>query len=80
LATLEDPITGVFKTAEKTLSADLTKLSASITDQINQINAFQQNLYQQLSKSDAAIYSLTAQVDFFTQLFQTQNANLMGGA
>jgi flagellar hook-associated protein 2 len=80
LATLEDPTSGAFPTAENTLSTDLTKLSSGITDQINQINAFQQNLYQQLSASDAAIYTLTSQADFFTQLFQTENANLNGGA
>ncbi len=77
---LEDPISGTLKSEENSLSKDLTSLNAKISDQITQINQFQHNLYIQLSSSDAAIFSLTEQQTFFTQLFQTQTANLMGGA
>jgi flagellar hook-associated protein 2 len=77
--TLEDPSTGILKSAEKASSTNLTNLNAKISDQVNQINLFQRNLYNQLAASDAAIFSLTEQQTFFTQLFQTQTANLMGG-
>lgn len=79
LATLEDPTTGAFKSEERSISSTLTSLQSKIADQVNQINQFQMNLYDQLAKSDAAVYSLSSQADFFTQLFQTQTANLMGG-
>ncbi len=79
LNSMEDPITGALKTAEKTITQDLSTLATQIPDQVSQINTFQQNLYQQLSQSDAAVYSLSSQSDFFTQLFQTENANLTGG-
>lgn len=79
LDTLEDPLTGAFKSEENTISNTLTSLQSKITEQVNQVNQFQQNLYNQLAKSDAAVYSLSSQADFFTQLFQTETANLMGG-
>lgn len=76
---LEDPISGALKIAENTLTATLTSLQTKITEQVSQINQYQQTLYDQLAKSDAAVYSLSSQAEFFTQLFQTQTANLMGG-
>ena len=79
LSSLEDPLTGAIKTEETSISNTLTSLQSKITDQINQVNQFQQNLYNQLAQSDAAVYSLSSQADFFTQLFQTQTANLMAG-
>lgn len=79
LNTLEDPSTGIIKTTENTLNANLTKIASQISDQIAQVNQFQQNLYNQLSASDAAIFTLTDQESFFQNMFQTQNANLMGG-
>lgn len=77
---LEDPSIGILKSAENTSSKNLATLTAKISDQITQINQFQQNLYNQLASSDAAIFSLTQTQTFFTQLFQTQTANLMAGA
>ena len=76
---LEDPSTGILKSAENASSKNLTELTAKISDQITQVNLFQHNLYNQLAASDAAIFGLTEQQTFFTQLFQTQTANLMGG-
>lgn len=76
---LEDPTTGILKSAENASSKNLATLTAKISDQVNQVNLFQQNLYNQLAASDAAIFSLTEQQTFFTQLFQTQTANLMSG-
>ena len=76
---LEDPTTGIFKTAESSLSSEITALNGKIADQISAVNQFQQNLYDQLAQSDAAIFSLSSQNMFFQQMFQTQTANLMGG-
>ncbi len=77
---LEDATTGSLKSEESSISKDLTTLTAKISDQVTQINQQQQNLYNQLSASDAVIFSLSDQQTFFTELFQTQTANLMGGA
>jgi flagellar hook-associated protein 2 len=79
LDSLEDPITGSIKSAENVLSKSLSSLQSKINDQVAQINQFQQNLYDQLAKSDAAVYSLDSQVQFFTQMFATQNANAIAG-
>ena len=76
---LEDPITGAIKNEESVISKSLTSTQSKITEQVNLVNQFQHNLYDQLAHSDAAVYSLSSQADFFTQLFQTQTANLMGG-
>lgn len=76
---LEDPTTGSLKSEENSVSQDLTSLNAKISDQVTQINQQQQTLYNQLSASDAVIFGLSDQQTFFTELFQTQTANLMGG-
>lgn len=76
---LEDPNSGNLTSEENAITATLKSLNLKISDQIDQINQFQQNLYNQLAASDAAIFSLTQQQTFFTQLFQTQTANLIGG-
>ncbi len=76
---LEDPINGSLKNAESILSKTSISLRSKINDQVAQVNLFQENLYKQLAKSDAATYSLSAQAEFFTQLFQTQTANRNGG-
>jgi len=76
---LEDANSGSLTSEENAISATLKSLTSKISDQIDQINQFQQNLYNQLAASDAAIFSLTQQQTFFTQLFQTQTANLIGG-
>jgi flagellar hook-associated protein 2 len=79
LNSLEDPNTGIIKSAENRLNDNLTTIASQISDQIALVNQFQQNLYNQLSASDAAIFTLTNQESFFQNMFQTQNANLIGG-
>lgn len=73
LNSLEDPTVGAVKQEESSISKDLTQLNASIGDQENQINQFQQNLVDQLSQSDATIATLQSQVTFFQGLFQIEN-------
>lgn len=78
--TLEDNNTGILKQTEKNLNTQITKLNSSIADQISQVNAMQQRLYDHLAQSDALAYSITSQSDFLQQMFQQMTANLIGGA
>jgi len=78
--TLEDSNTGILKQTEKNLNDQVTKLTSSIADQVRQVNAMQQRLYDQLAQSDALVYRITSQSDFLQQMFQQMTANLIGGA
>ncbi len=70
---LEDPVSGFIKTEEQQISTGLTTLSSSISSEVDKINSFQQNLLQQLSTSDAAIYQLQSQQTLYAGLFNTNS-------
>jgi flagellar hook-associated protein 2 len=70
---LEDPIKGSIKLEAQQISTNLTDLNNQINDEVDKINLFQQNLLQQLSQSDAAIYQLENQATFFQGLFNYNN-------
>lgn len=70
---LEDPINGFVKLEEQQISTNLTSLNNQINDEVDNINLFQQNLLQQLSQSDAAIFQLQNQATFFDGLFNYNN-------
>ncbi len=74
VSSLEDPTTGILTSEESTLSTDITNIGSQITDQVNSINLYQQNLATQLSQSDATIATLSNQVTYFQDLF-FPNAN-----
>ncbi|MGA7413968.1 MAG: flagellar filament capping protein FliD [Bryobacteraceae bacterium] len=74
LSSLEDPASGILKAQETTLNSDITNIGSQITDQVNAINLYQQNLATQLSQSDATIATLSNQVTYFQDLF-FPNAN-----
>jgi flagellar hook-associated protein 2 len=70
---LEDPINGFVKLEAQQISTNLSKLSNQISDEIDKINAFQQNLLEQLSRSDAVIFQLQSQASFYEGLFNYNN-------
>jgi flagellar capping protein FliD len=70
---LEDPINGFIKLESQQISTNLSKLSSQISDEVDSINAFQQNLLEQLSRSDAVIFQLQSQASFFEGLFNYNN-------
>ncbi len=74
VSALGDPTSGILQSQETTLNTDVTNLGSQITDQVNSINLYQQNLATQLSQSDAAIATLSNQVTYFQDLF-FPNAN-----
>jgi flagellar hook-associated protein 2 len=72
---LEDPVNGFVKMEEQQISTNLLNLNNQINDEVDKVNAFQQNLLEQLSQSDAAIYQLESQATFFQGLFNYNNNN-----
>jgi flagellar hook-associated protein 2 len=72
---LEDPVNGFMKMEEQQISTNLLNLNNQINDEVDKVNAFQQNLLEQLSQSDAAIYQLESQATFFQGLFNYNNNN-----
>ena len=70
---LEDPANGFVKMEEQQISTNLTTLNNQINDEVDKINLFQQNLLQQLSQSDAAIFQLQSQATFYEGLFNYNN-------
>ena len=71
--TLQDPINGFVKLEEEQISTNLSTLNNQIDDEVDKINLFQQNLLQQLSQADAAIFQLQNQATFFEGLFNYNN-------
>jgi flagellar hook-associated protein 2 len=72
---LIDPVSGLINTEESSLNSNLVSLNKKISDTVNQINLFQQNLVNQLAKSDATISVLDGQTTFLHDLF---NYNING--
>jgi flagellar hook-associated protein 2 len=74
VSSLGDPTTGILTSEEATLNTSITNIGSQISDQVNAINLYQQNLATQLSQSDATIATLSNQVTYFQDLF-FPNAN-----
>jgi flagellar hook-associated protein 2 len=75
MQSLEDPVNGFIKTEEQQIATNLTNMASNINDEVDKINAFQQNLLSQLSASDAAIYQLQSQQTLYAGLFNNNNNN-----
>jgi flagellar hook-associated protein 2 len=74
VSSMEDPASGILQAQETTLNNDLTNIGSQMTNQVNFVNLYQQNLATQLSQSDATIATLSNQVTYFQDLF-FPNAN-----
>jgi flagellar hook-associated protein 2 len=74
-----DPTTGMLVTQYASVGTQITSDQSEISDDQTQVNLIQTNLQQQLSAADAAIAVLQEQNSFYTNLFQTENANNIAG-
>jgi flagellar hook-associated protein 2 len=79
LTSVADPTTGALATQLTSVSGEITSDNSQIADDQTRINTLQANLQQQLSQADAAIAVLQQQNTFYTNLFQTENANNIAG-
>ena len=79
LSTAADPTTGMLVTQYNNISSEITSDQSQISNDQTQVNTIQANLAQQLSAADAAIAVLQQQNTFYTNLFQTENANNIAG-
>ena len=71
--------TGALTSEYSSLSTEITNDQNQVSDDQNKVSIIQTNLTQQLSAADAAIAVLQEQNTYYTNLFQTENANNMAG-
>jgi flagellar hook-associated protein 2 len=79
LNTLTDTTTGTLADEYNNVGNEITSDQSKISDDQTRVNLIQANLSQQLSQADAAIAVLQQQNTFYTNLFQTENANNIAG-
>jgi flagellar hook-associated protein 2 len=79
IASVADPTTGAMQAQLTTLGSEITSDQNIISDDQTQVSNLQTNLQEQLSQADAAIAVLQEQNTYYTNLFQTENANKMAG-
>jgi flagellar hook-associated protein 2 len=75
LSSIDDPTTGMLVTEFNNIGTEISSDNSEISDDQTRVNTIQANLQQQLSAADAAIAVLQQQSTFYTNLFQTENAN-----
>lgn len=79
LSSVADPTTGLMVAQFASVGAAITNDQSQISNDQTQVNLIQTNLQQQLSAADAAIAVLQEQNTYYTNLFQTENADHMAG-
>jgi flagellar hook-associated protein 2 len=79
ISNISDPTTGMLVTQYASVGTEVTADQNEIADDQTQVNLIQSNLSQQLSAADAAIAVLQEQNSYYTNLFQTENANNIAG-
>lgn len=79
LTSVADPTSGMLVNEYTNIGTEVTNDNSEISDDQTRINTIQSNLQEQLSQADAAIATLQEQNTFYTNLFQTENANNMAG-
>jgi flagellar hook-associated protein 2 len=79
LNTFTDPTTGTLADEYNNIGNEITSDQTQVSTDQAQVNLIQTNLSEQLSQADAAIAVLQQQSTFYTNLFQTENANNMAG-
>ena len=79
LSSFADPDTGALTSQFNSVVDQISNDQNQVSDQQARVNLIQANLTQQLSAADAAIEVLQEQSSYFTNLFQTENANHMAG-
>jgi flagellar hook-associated protein 2 len=79
LNTLTDTTTGTLADEYNNVGTQVTNDQNEISSDQNRVNLIQASLSQQLSQADAAIAVLQQQNTYYTNLFQTENADHMAG-
>jgi flagellar hook-associated protein 2 len=79
LSTIADPTTGMLTTEFSNIVDGITNDNNQISNDQTRVNTIQANLQAQLSAADAAISVLQEQNQYYTNLFQTENANNIAG-
>lgn len=72
LNTIEDPVTGLLKTAESNLQTQITNIGNQISTKQNQVSQLQTNLTNQMAAMDAMIASMEQQYAQLSAMFQAQ--------
>ena len=70
LSGLENPTSGLIKTAETNIFGQITSLNSQIANK--QVNTLQQNLTAQMAAADAALSTMEQQYNYLSGLFQAQ--------
>jgi flagellar hook-associated protein 2 len=79
LSAVADPTSGALTEEISSVANEITNDNSQISDDQANVNNMQAALQAQLSAADAAIAVLQQQQTFYTNLFQTENANNMAG-
>lgn len=68
---IEDPTSGLLKTAISSTGKEVTHENQMISDQQTRLNLLQTSLQAQMSKADALISQIESQNSYFTTMFQS---------
>lgn len=72
LTSVEDPVSGLLKTAETDMKSQIAKLGDTIAAKQAKVDALQINLQDQMARADALIASMQQQYTYLSGLFQAQ--------
>jgi flagellar hook-associated protein 2 len=72
LTSVEDPVTGLLKTAETDMKSQIAKLGDTIAAKQAKVDALQITLQNQMARADALIASMQQQYSYLSGLFQAQ--------
>jgi flagellar hook-associated protein 2 len=70
---LEDPVSGILKTTESNLQAQITSIGKTISDKQSKVDALQLQLQNRLAAADALLASMEQQYSYMSSMFQAQD-------
>jgi flagellar hook-associated protein 2 len=70
MTALEDPTTGLVKTAEASINSQITSTNGEIATKQDQVNQLQERLTEQMAAADAAIAAMEQQYSYISSMFQ----------
>jgi flagellar hook-associated protein 2 len=79
LTSVADPTSGLLEGEITSVTSEISNDNNTISDDQTRVNTLQTSLQAQLSAADAAIAVLQQQNTYYTDLFQTENANKTAG-
>jgi len=72
MTSLEDPTTGLIKTAEANLTSQISALGTTISNKQTQVSNMQTQLENQMAQADAAISTMEQQYSYLNSMFAAQ--------